>query len=243
SSTPSVSKGTVRSTPALLTSTSRGPQPATASCTARAASRASATSRASGQAPVTAAATRSAASRRMSATTTRAPAAPSARHSASPSPPPPPVTSATRPASAPVAAPGEASVSAFISGRPWPGRAQRLPFRRVPQRARQAGGDVGAGDMRLDQLAQEMDGDSVDLLDPLRIRRGHRDGDVHQPVGEAAITPEQADGTHGATPRRLQRAEHVRRLTAGAEHDEHVAGPSERLHLTSEYVLVARIVG
>ena len=71
----------------------------------------------------------------------------------------------------------------------------------------------------------------------------HRDGHVGQP-GEPAPGARQRRLTAGRRPARsVDGPDHVRRVAAGADADQHVARPAERLHLPREDPVEAAVVG
>src|SRR5205823_7401756 len=96
----------------------------------------------------------------------------------------------------------------------------------------------------VDQLADDVPGEDVRLLDAGGVRGG-RDPETHLDHGRQrpAVAAGQADRPHLALAARLDGAEHARRAAARRDRQRHVAALAERTHLPGEHLLVAVVVG
>src|SRR5687768_17003905 len=111
----------------------------------------------------------------------------------------------------------------------------RAPARRSPPPGRcRATAD---SELRFDELAYEMLDAQVQLLRAVGARGRDDDAVVGEGAERAAVARAEGEDGDPAGPRRLRRAQHVRRLPARRVDDEQVAGARERLHLPGEDLL------
>ena len=100
----------------------------------------------------------------------------------------------------------------------------------------------------LDQRADDMGGDDVDLLDEGGDHRGRAQQQVAMlrrgaaRRGGEALRAGEAERDHAALARRPQRQHDVRRAAGGGDAEQHVAGAAERMHLPLEHMDKAVIV-
>src|SRR5207244_3815403 len=92
-----------------------------------------------------------------------------------------------------------------------------------------------ARDRLLDDLAEDVDDEAVDLLDARRGRGGNVDQVVDQSRQLTAPLAGQADGDEPELARAPQRLHDVGGAPGRADADRHVAGPPERLDLPAEH--------